>query len=178
MKYHWTCCLILIPIMVFMGFISHAADQPKTSKELHGKTVTLLKYGTKSYYVGHQSLHASIVKRAQVKPENIQFKIVPGLADENHLSFESVDLPGHFLRHQGWRVKLHPGSAAGPFKADSTFIAIPGLNGKDTLSFRSVNFPNHVIAETEKKELWMVENPRKSKASFVLHTIEKTKPTR
>jgi hypothetical protein len=35
------------------------------------------------------------------------FKMVPGLADSRHVSFESVNYPGHYLRHQGFRLNLH-----------------------------------------------------------------------
>ena len=38
-----------------------------------------------------------------------QFRIVPGLANRTgYVSFESVNYPGHYLRHSGTQIRLDP----------------------------------------------------------------------
>lgn len=73
------------------------------------------------------------------------FKKVPGLADAAGVSFESADHPGHFLRHQGFRLKLHKDSGDALFKADATFHARAGLADASAASFESFNYPGHFI---------------------------------
>ncbi len=82
------------------------------------------------------------------------FTIVPGLADGRFISFQSVNIPGHFLRHQGFRLTLHlrPGifdpshpPPPDPFFADATFIMEPGLADASAVSFRSLNFNDRFI---------------------------------
>jgi hypothetical protein len=73
--------------------------------------------------------------------QDATFKIVPGLADDRFVSFESVNYPNHFLRHEDFRLKLHPRSEQGLFKADATFMPIDGLADTAATSFRSYNYP-------------------------------------
>jgi hypothetical protein len=49
------------------------------------------------------------------------FRIVPGLADAEHLSFASVNVSGAFLRHRDFHLYVEAGE--GPeFERDATFV--------------------------------------------------------
>ena len=76
-----------------------------------------------------------------------RFRRVPGLAGKGH-SFESVNFPGHFWRHQNFRLKLHKFVDDKRFREDATFFYKRGLgervNGR---SFESFNFRRHYIRQ-------------------------------
>jgi hypothetical protein len=84
------------------------------------------------------------------------FRVVPGLAGRCS-SFESANYPGHFLRHQGFRVKLSPRADDEAFRADATFCFKPGLFSEGGRSFESSNFPGHYIRHSN-FELWIARS--------------------
>jgi hypothetical protein len=86
------------------------------------------------------------------------FNVVPGLADNGCVSFESVNFPNHFLRHQLFRsshpphlveahIKLQERSAQVDqlFNADATFRVRQGLSDATACSFVAFNFPDRFI---------------------------------
>ncbi|MEA3325465.1 MAG: AbfB domain-containing protein [Euryarchaeota archaeon] len=73
------------------------------------------------------------------------FKIVPGLADDSCVSFESLNYPGYYLRHQNFQIKLHKKTGDWLFKKDATFKVVPGLNDNRQVSFESLNYPGYFI---------------------------------
>ena len=77
--------------------------------------------------------------------KDASFVVVPGLADNRYISFESLNLPGYFLRHQGFRLKLHKSSNDQGFKKDATFKVKPGLAFDSLVSFESLNYPGRYI---------------------------------
>lgn len=91
--------------------------------------------------------------------EKATFRIVPGLADSNAVSLESVDLPGYFFKYQGIRkaggafvyqtiyngIELQKYVDDEAFKQDATFKIVPGLADESWLSFESYNHPGHYI---------------------------------
>ena len=81
------------------------------------------------------------------------FRIVPGLAGQCR-SFESVNYPGHFLRHQDYRVKLAPRANDEFFRRDAPFCVRTGLANSQARSFESFNFPGHCIPHTN-FEVWI-----------------------
>ena len=80
-----------------------------------------------------------------------RFSIRHGLADDGGVSFESVNFPTFFLRHQDFRLKLQQNSGDDLFKQDATFLWRPGLasmgdfSAADQCSFESINFPGLFI---------------------------------
>jgi len=79
--------------------------------------------------------------------QDASFRIVQGLAnsnDPNAISFESVNYPGNYLKHEGYRIKLAAGNDQ-LFKADATFYMEHGLSNSSQVSFESSNFPNYFI---------------------------------
>lgn len=67
-----------------------------------------------------------------------------GLADPSCSSFESVNKPGSYLRHQNFQLHLQPNDGSTLFSQDATFCRQPGNSGSGT-SFRSVNFPDRYL---------------------------------
>ncbi|GAA4607013.1 hypothetical protein GCM10023107_79280 [Actinoplanes octamycinicus] len=73
------------------------------------------------------------------------FVPVPGLSDPAGVSFESISFPGHYLRHQGFELKLQPRTEDALFMLDATFRELPGLADPKASSFESVNYPGHFL---------------------------------
>ncbi|MBW2738803.1 MAG: AbfB domain-containing protein [Deltaproteobacteria bacterium] len=77
--------------------------------------------------------------------KDASFEVVPGLADKQYISFESLNRPGYFLRHQGFRLKLGKSSNDQGFKKDATFKVKPGQAFDSLVSFESLNYPGRYI---------------------------------
>ncbi len=86
--------------------------------------------------------------------QDITFRIVLGLADRNCNSFESVNFPNHFLRHQNFRLNLSESVDEQLFREDATFCIVPGLFDNNGYSFKSFNFPTHYIRHRN-FQLWL-----------------------
>jgi Alpha-L-arabinofuranosidase B, catalytic/Alpha-L-arabinofuranosidase B (ABFB) domain/Concanavalin A-like lectin/glucanases superfamily/Lamin Tail Domain len=67
-----------------------------------------------------------------------------GLANPNCVSFESVNKPGAYLRHQNFQYHLQFNDGSSLFANDATVCPAAGNNGQGT-SFQSVNFPGRYI---------------------------------
>jgi hypothetical protein len=67
-----------------------------------------------------------------------------GLANPSCVSFESVNRPGSYLRHQNFQFHLQPNDGSTLFSQDATFCPQPGNSGQGT-SFQSVNFPGRFV---------------------------------
>lgn len=95
---------------------------------------------------------------SEAKP--LRFKIVPGLADTNMVSFESADRPGVYLRHFFSRLKVDPKPPRPEpfFPADATFEVRPSRTGQG-LRLKSFNFRDCYIAPTFTKKAYIVPDP-------------------
>jgi hypothetical protein len=67
-----------------------------------------------------------------------------GLANPSCVSFESIDRPGSYLRHQNFQLHLQPSDGSPLFSQDATFCPAPGNSGQG-MSFQSVNFPGRYL---------------------------------
>lgn len=94
-----------------------------------------------------------IVASDKLGRNDATFRLVPGLAGRCR-SFESVNYPGHFLRHQNFRLTLAKQTDDQLFKEDATFCVVSGLANSEARSFESVNFPKHYIRHSN-FELWL-----------------------
>jgi len=72
------------------------------------------------------------------------FVEAPGLANPSCMSFEAIDRPGSYLRHQNFQLHLQPSDGSPLFAQDATFCPGPGNSGQGT-SFQSVNFPGRFL---------------------------------
>lgn len=75
-----------------------------------------------------------------------QWNIVPGLKDPAGVSFESVELPGCYLRHYAHILNLNSYDGSDVFKQDATFyVQTDGWAGSGSVSFQSYNYPARYI---------------------------------
>ena len=96
-------------------------------------------------YIRHFRFRGSIETRAKLlSPSDASFKIVKGLADETCYSFQSVNYPGHFLRHSHAALVLHPKGEDPLFKQEATFCLEPGRAGEG-ISFTAFNHPDRYL---------------------------------
>ncbi|MFC0533632.1 glycoside hydrolase family 43 protein [Phytohabitans kaempferiae] len=93
--------------------------------------------------------HANGVGRIDPYPfdpyQDQMWRMVPGLADAAAVSFESVNRPGNFLRHNNYAIRLDPNNGSAGFRADATFYRTAGLADGAWTSFRSYNFPDRYL---------------------------------
>ena len=76
--------------------------------------------------------------------QDATFTVRTGLADNSCYSFESVNFPGQYLRHAGYRLQKAGNDGTPVFAQDATFCAAPGLNGgAGTVSLESINYPGY-----------------------------------
>ncbi|MFI9011059.1 glycoside hydrolase family 43 protein [Actinosynnema sp. NPDC053489] len=73
------------------------------------------------------------------------FTVVAGLANGACHSFQSVNHPGSYLRHNNMRLVLNGNDGSAVFRADATFCGRAGLAGGGTTSFESFNFPGRYL---------------------------------
>jgi hypothetical protein len=72
------------------------------------------------------------------------FAVRAGLADSTCYTFESVNFPGRYLRHAGYRLQTAANDNTTTFAQDATFCAQPGLNGgSGNVSLESINYPGY-----------------------------------
>jgi hypothetical protein len=76
--------------------------------------------------------------------QDATFVEAAGLANPNCVSFESVNKPGSYLRHQNFQFHLQPNDGSSLFSMDATFCPQAGNSGQGT-SFQSVDFPGRFI---------------------------------
>jgi hypothetical protein len=74
-------------------------------------------------------------------------------------SIESVNYPGYYVRHAGFRCWLHVVGTGGSVEAnDASFTIVPALNGDPSMiSFRSANYPAYYLAPKREStnEVWI-----------------------
>ncbi|OJF11936.1 beta-galactosidase [Couchioplanes caeruleus subsp. caeruleus] len=72
------------------------------------------------------------------------FTVRAGFADTSCYSLESVNFPGQFLRHAGYRLQRSADDNTALFHQDATFCAQPPLNGgAGNVSLESLNYPGY-----------------------------------
>jgi hypothetical protein len=81
--------------------------------------------------------------------DDATFRMVPGLADDRCVSFESRHSPGFFLRHANAEIWLDEANASPRFREDATFCPRQGLADAYSLSFESCNYPGMYLHHTD-----------------------------
>ena len=104
----------------------------------------LQSYNYQDRYVRHYNMDVRIDPSVSPVADS-QFRLVPGLASSSAVSFESVNFPGHFLRHVDYDFVLAPRESGGTFNADATFNRVAGLADSSWSSFTSYNYPTRHI---------------------------------
>ncbi|MBD3558692.1 AbfB domain-containing protein, partial [Planktothrix sp. FACHB-1355] len=107
---------------------------------------SLQSYNFPNLYIRHRNLLGEISTiSSPLDKQDATFKIVPGLADSNCVSFQAQNNPGAYLRHQEFRIKLATLENSQLFKADATFCQRPGLADSTLASFESYNSPGRYL---------------------------------
>ncbi|RSM62109.1 beta-galactosidase [Actinoplanes sp. ATCC 53533] len=76
--------------------------------------------------------------------QDATFTVRAGLADSTCSTFESVNFPGRYLRHAGYRLQIATNDGTTVFAQDATFCAQPGRSGgAGTVSLESINYPGY-----------------------------------
>lgn len=95
-------------------------------------------------YVRHTNMDVRI--DPNISPaDDSRFRLRPGLAGTGTVSFESVNMPGYFLRHSNYDFQLAYNDGTTQFAADATFRQVAGLADASWSSFQSYNFPDRYI---------------------------------
>lgn len=96
-------------------------------------------------WVRHQNYNVVTTEEPFDPYMDSHWKIVPGLADPNGVSFEARTMPGYYMRHSNSVITTARNDGSDTFKADATFYIVPGLANGSWSSFRSYNFPDRYI---------------------------------
>lgn len=126
-----------------------------TIKIINSPFMRLESHNYRGYYIRHQSTRARISSYVTPVEDSI-FKMVPGLADPNCISFESKNNPGYYLKHENFELILKQYDGTANFNGDATFRKVPGLADENQISFQSYNFPNRYIRHRD-YYLWIEE---------------------
>jgi GH43 family beta-xylosidase len=111
--------------------------------------IPLIRFRSMSYsdgYLRHQDGFA----RVDVSPSPVgdsQFYVIDGLADADGISIRSINLPGHFLVHEGNAIVFAPNDGTDEFAASATWIMREGLADSDWVSLASFNREGYVIGQ-------------------------------
>jgi hypothetical protein len=99
-----------------------------------------------------------VMRRALLQPGEGALGM-PRDVNEISVSLEAVNFPGHFLRHQDFRIKLHPDDGSLLFRQDASFMYNDGdcAEGNCGFSLESVNLPGHFIRHSN-FELFLAAN--------------------
>jgi hypothetical protein len=81
------------------------------------------------------------------------YTVRAGLAGSGCYSFESVNFPGQYLRHQASRVRNSPDDGSALMRADATWCARTGLTGGG-VSLESYNFRGSYLRH-HNSEVWL-----------------------
>jgi len=81
---------------------------------------------------------------SEADKQDATFVQAAGLANPTCVSFESINRPGSYLRHQNFLLHLQPSDGSPLFAQDATFCPGAGNSGQGT-SFQSVNFPGRFL---------------------------------
>jgi hypothetical protein len=113
-------------------------------------SIQATKAGSTSHYIKHNDIDDGVVL-AQVTmdssptaKQDATFVQTAGLANPNCSSFESINRPGSYLRHQNFQLHLQSNDGSTLFSQDATFCQRTGNSGQG-VSFESVNFAGRFL---------------------------------
>jgi hypothetical protein len=118
--------------------------------------------GSASDYIKHNDIDDGVVLApvtagsSGIDKQDATFVEAAGLANPSCVSFESIDRPGSYLRHQNFQLHLQPSDGSPLFAQDATFCPGPGNSGQG-MSFQSVNFPGRYL-RTFNNVLYLASN--------------------
>ena len=97
-----------------------------------------------------------------------RFKIELGLASDKGYSFESVQYPGYFIRHQNTQIKLHPYPPHDAlFASDATFLILPRPDNQPGFLIRAFAL-DLLLTLTRDTALYALPNSKYEDAAFFI----------
>ena len=113
-----------------------------------GRVVSLQPVRLTGFVVRHRDFRARVDRLNGASSgrdrADATYRIRPGLASAACVSFESVNFPGRYLRHQNFSLFLHPRANGDLFAADATFCPAPATPGGPA-ALRSLNYPGRFV---------------------------------
>ncbi|MFI5494451.1 AbfB domain-containing protein [Actinoplanes sp. NPDC051859] len=96
------------------------------------------------HYDGHVRTDVITPASPATDRADATFTVRPGFADTSCYSFESVNFPGEYLRHAGYRLQRAANDNSPVFQQDATFCAQPPLTAvPGQVSLESINYPGY-----------------------------------
>lgn len=156
---HFKRSRLLVASVAYSVGLAVAAVAPTDSRlasAQDGPTfLSLQSVNLPEYFIRHRDGVAEISKVTnELDRKDATFRLVPGLADRDRVSFESVNLAAFYLRHQDGQVKLQKAEGGELFRKDATFKQVKGLSEANSSSFEAVNLPDHFLRHKDGK-LWL-----------------------
>ncbi|MDN3272283.1 glycoside hydrolase family 43 protein [Streptomyces sp. MA15] len=109
----------------------------------------LKSYNYAQRYVRHKGYDARLDPFPMELPADQQWRMKPGLANPDGMSFESMNFPGHYLRQVDFAVRLEADDGTAAFAESATFHAEAGLAESSWTSFRSHSLPDRFIRHAD-----------------------------
>ena len=88
-----------------------------------------------------------------------QWNILPGLANAEGISFESVLLPNNIMRHRSFVFYTDPRATDSLFQNDATLLVRPGLADPTAVSFESNNYRGYYLTRNASFGLALINAP-------------------
>lgn len=108
-----------------------------------GYTTSYLAHNGTAVNLQVVSSHSSTALKQQAS-----WTVVTGLGNSACVSFESVDTPGSYIRHDAFVLLLNANDGSKQFNEDATFCPQAGLSGKGN-SLRAWGYPTRYIRHYE-----------------------------
>lgn len=114
--------------------------------------VSLQSFNYRSLFIRHRDYQGEIspISTALDRRDG-SFRMVQGLSDPLHVSFEATNYPRYYLRQENSELKLQRYTDDVQFRADATFRIVPGLSNSSWSSFEAHNNPGHYIRHKHSK---------------------------
>ncbi|AGZ41173.1 AbfB domain-containing protein [Actinoplanes friuliensis] len=114
-----------------------------------GSRLSLLAAGTTGLALRHQDFRVRLAPVGPRSPAAVRadatFVLRRGLSDSKCVSFESVNFPGRFVRHQNFVLVLQPRESSPLFAADATFCPRAAGDAGD-FELRPTNYPDRHVS--------------------------------
>lgn len=133
-------------VQTLKGIVAGRCGLPQPTPPARGPIQRLQSYNFQTRYIRHSYYRARI--DSNVSPnQDSEFIVVHGLADRCAISFESVNFPGHYLRHRNYEIWLARYDGTRLFREDATWHGRPGLADSKGgwSSYESYNFPGKYL---------------------------------
>jgi Alpha-L-arabinofuranosidase B (ABFB) domain len=132
------------------GRVSTAPGSARTVDLIAGTTIGLEVSDRPGFRVRHRNFLGRVDRigpgSSSLDRADSRFTVRAGLAGKGCFSFEAVNYPQQFLRHQNFVIHLQRRDGTALFAADATFCPVPRPQGA-AFSLRAYNYPGRYVTE-------------------------------